>query len=99
MTYEATDEDLDAIAAEYRPTLESTADYLRRITTELKDARAENERLTRQVDAVRALADDYRNHYEIHGPAGDDYVVEDGRCVDVDDLRAITDPTTEQDQP
>lgn len=42
---------------------------------------------------IEALARDYRNHYEMHGAAGDEYVVEDGRCVDVDDLHALLNPT------
>lgn len=48
----------------------------------------------RAVEAgVKALTENYRNHYEMHGAAGDDYVVEDGRCVDVDDLLDLLNPT------
>ena len=45
--------------------------------------RSEVERLRA---GIKALTENYRNHYEIHGAAGDEYVAEDGRCVDVDDL-------------
>lgn len=52
--------------------------------------RAEVDRLR---NGIEALARDYRNHYEMHGAAGDEYVVEDGRCVDVGDLLALLNPT------
>lgn len=52
--------------------------------------RSEVERLRA---GIKALTENYRNHYEMHGAAGDDYVVEDGRCVDVDDLLALLNPT------
>ena len=57
------------------------------------DLLAEAKRLRAIEAGVEALTGNYRNHYEMHGAAGDDYVVEDGRCVDVDDLRPLLNPT------
>ena len=72
--------------------------------SEMDRLRVENDNLrtgaksfVRQIDrltnGIKALTENYRNHYEMHGAAGDDYVVEDGRCVDVDDLLALLNPT------
>ena len=84
-----TPERLDTIRANL-PTPD--ADLSRR-ERDAHDLLAEVERLRAIEAGVEALTGNYRNHYEMHGAAGDDYVVEDGRCVDVDDLLALLNPT------
>ena len=83
------EERLREIAANLPP---ADADLSRR-ERDAHDLLAEVERLRAIEAGVEALAGNYRNHYEMHGAAGDDYVVEDGRCVDVDDLLALLNPT------